>query len=248
MSLRDKIRAGELVVGTFVKTPAPHVIEILGHAGLDFAVPDQEHAPLDLGAMDQLALASRAAGLPLVARCWGQSAARISPLMDLGCAGVMVPHVMDGATAQSVVEAVKFAPRKRGLSPSPRAGHYGTMTAPAYIAASDAQSVVMVQIEDVEALAHLDEIAATSDVDVLFVGPADLSQSLGCGFPSAELDAAIMQVVAAAKGAGIAAGLFVGDEAQIKGWQDKGVSVFVCGSDQGLLLKGARRIMAALRD
>ncbi|WP_241663493.1 HpcH/HpaI aldolase family protein [Paracoccus denitrificans] len=183
--LKARINAGETVIGTFVKTPASHVIEILGLAGLDFAVPDQEHAPLDLGAMDQLALASRAAGLPLVARCWGQSPARISPLLDLGCAGVMVPHVADRDTAEAVVAAVKFGRGSRGLSPSPRAGNYGTLAAPAYTAKSDAETVVMVQIEDRAALDRLDDIASVPDVDVLFVGPADLSQSLGCGFPSA---------------------------------------------------------------
>lgn len=247
MNLREKINAGELVIGTFVKTPTPHVIEILGHSGLDFAVPDQEHAPLDLGAMDQLALAARAANLPLVARCWGQEAARISPLFDLGCTGIMVPHVLNAQTAEGVVGAVKFARGQRGLSPSPRAGNYGTLSGAAFIAKSDAESVVMVQIEDASALERLDEIAAVPDVDVLFVGPADLSQSLGCAFPSAELDEAILRVVAAAKSAGIAAGLFVGDEAQIAGWHAKGVSVFVCGSDQSILLKGARRIVAAAR-
>ena len=65
---RARVRAGELLVGTFVKTPAPHVVEILGHAGMDFAVVDQEHAPIDLGQMDMMALAARAAGLPLLSR------------------------------------------------------------------------------------------------------------------------------------------------------------------------------------
>ena len=105
----------------------------------------------------------------------------------------------------------------------------------------------MVQIEDAEALDLLDEIAAVEGVDVLFVGPADLSQSLGCGFPSAELDAAILREVAAAKRAGIAAGLFVGDESQIAGWRARGVGVFVCGSDQSLLMKGARRLTTTRR-
>ncbi len=106
---------------------------------------------------------------------------------------------------------------------------------------------MIVQIEDASALERLDEIAAVPGVDVLFVGPADLSQSLGCAFPSPELDAAILQVAEAAKRAGIAAGLSVGDEAQIAPWHAKGITVFVCGSDQSLLLKGARRIMAAAR-
>lgn len=248
MSLRARIKAGDLLIGTFVKTPAPQVIELLGLAGLDFAVPDQEHAPIDLATMDHLALAARAVGLPLIARCWGQSPARISPLMDLGCAGVMVPHVVDAATAETVVAAVKFGRGLRGVSPSPRAGNYGTLTASNYTAKADAESVVIVQIEDASALDRLDDITAIPEVDVLFVGPADLSQSLGCGFPSAELDDAIMRVIKAAERAGIAAGLFVGDEEQIADWRAKGVSVFVCGSDQGLLLKGARRLMAAGRD
>ncbi len=248
MSLRDRITSGALVIGTFVKTAAPQNIEILGYAGLDFAMADQEHAPLDLSAMDHLALAARAAGMPLLARCWGQSPARISPLLDLGCTGVMVPHVVDAATAESVVAAIKFERGSRGLSPSPRAGHYGTLSGPAFTAKSDAESVVIVQIEDAAALDQLDEIAAVRGVDVLFIGPADLSQSLGCAFPSAQLDAAILRVAAAAKRAGIAAGLFVGDETQIASWHAKGITVFVCGSDQSLLLKGARRIMAAARD
>ncbi len=118
MSLRAKVQAGELLVGTFIKTPAPHNIEVLAYAGLDFAMADQEHAPLDLGAMDQLALAARASGMPLLARCWGQEPARISPLMDLGCAGVMVPHVTDAGVAEpwfprSSSRAVRAACRPR---------------------------------------------------------------------------------------------------------------------------------------
>ncbi|MDZ4395137.1 HpcH/HpaI aldolase family protein [Cypionkella sp.] len=248
VSLRRRIVAGETVIGTFVKTPAPQIVEILGLAGLDFAVVDQEHAPIDLGGMDVLALAARASGLPLLARCWGQSPSRISPLLDMGCAGVMVPHVADRKTAEAVMAAIKFSSGVRGISPSPRAGRYGTIPLAEYPSHCDASSIAMLQIEDAEALNRLDEIAAVPDVDVLFIGPADLSQSLGCGLPSAELDAAIEQVIAAGRKAGVAVGLFVGDAAQIPVWQRRGISVFVCGSDQALLMQGAKKIMAVLRD
>lgn len=241
--LKEKIAAGELVLGVFVKTPAPQLIEILGHAGLDFAVPDQEHAPIDLGQLDLMAMAARAVGLSLVPRCWGHDPARISPLFDMGCSGVMVPHVTDARTAGRVVDAVHFGRGKRGVSPSPRAGNYGTLGMADFTAQSDAQSLVFAQIEDASALAELDQIAAVEGVDVLFVGPADLSLSLGCKMPSPELDAAILQVIAAARAAGKAAGLFVGDETQIADWHARGVTVFVVGSDQSLVLKGARRIM-----
>lgn len=241
--LRARIRAGETVVGTFIKTPAPHVVEILGLAGLDFAVADQEHAPIGIAEMDMLAMAARASGLPLLSRRWGAGRDWIAPLLDLGCAGVMVPHVADRETAEAVCAAVKFARGSRGISPSPRAGNYGTIGLLDYRRKCDEESVVMVQIEDAPALDRLDEIAACPNLDVLFVGPADLSQSLGVGFPSAELDGAILRVIDAARRAGVAPGLFVGDETQIPLWQERGVTVFVCGSDQGLLMKGARRLM-----
>lgn len=245
--LRTRIRAGELLVGTFIKTPAPHVVEILGHAGLDFAVIDQEHAPIEIGQMDILALAGRAVGLPLLSRRWGAQTDWIAPLLDLGLTGVMVPHVPDRAGAEAVCDAVRFARRKRGLSPSPRAGNYGGMSIPEYRRQSDERSVIMLQIEDESALAHLDAIAAIEDVDLLFIGPADLSQSMGVGFPSKELDAAIERVVTSGKRAGKAIGLFVSDASTISMWHAKGVNLFVCGSDQALLRKSATQLVGSVR-
>ncbi|MDK3018629.1 HpcH/HpaI aldolase family protein [Pseudodonghicola flavimaris] len=243
--LRTRIRAGELLIGTFVKTPSPHVVEILGHAGLDFAVIDQEHGPIDLSQMDMMALASRAVGLPLLSRRWGAEKDWIAPLLDLGLTGVMVPHVMDKDDAEAICDAVRFSRRKRGLSPSPRAGNYGGMSIPDYRDHSDAQSVVVVQIEDESALDHLDAIAAVRDVDMFFIGPADLSQSMNVRFPSPELDQAIAKIIEAGKRNGVSVGLFVGDASQIAAWHEKGVSLFVCGSDQALLRKSATQMMAA---
>lgn len=246
-TFRQRLRSGDLLIGTFIKTPAPHVVEILGHAGLDFAVIDQEHAPIDLAQMDMLALAGKAVGLPLLSRRWGAMPDWIAPLLDLGLTGVMVPHVLNAEGAERVCDAVRFSRRKRGLSPSPRAGNYGGMTIPDYRATSDLNSVVMVQIEDESALDHLDAIAAIEDVDLLFIGPADLSQSMGVNFPSPELDMAIDRIIAAGKRNGIGIGLFVGDASQIKAWHGKGVTVFVCGSDQALLRNAARKLVSDAR-
>lgn len=242
--LRARIHAGDTLVGTFIKTPAPHNVEILGQAGLDFAVIDQEHAPMGMGEMDMMALAGRAAGLPLLSRRWGAQRDWIAPLLDLGLDGVMVPHVMDGADANAVCDAVRFSRGKRGLSPSPRAGNYGGMNIPQYRQASDERSIVMLQIEDHSALAHLDDIAAIKDVDMLFIGPADLSQSMGVDMPSPELDSAIAQVIEAGKKAGVGIGLFVGDPVQIPVWRERGVQLFVCGSDQAMLRKSATQLAA----
>ena len=100
----------------------------------------------------------------------------------------------------------------------------------------------MAQIEDREALGNLDAIAGTPDVDVLFVGPADLSLSLGCAMTAPELDDAILATIKAARAAGIVAGLFLGNADQLEKWTHAGATVFVIGSDQSLLLAGARAL------
>jgi len=245
--LHARIRAGERLIGTFAKTPDPHVVEILGLAGLDFVVADQEHAPIDLGALDLMVLAGRSVGLPVLIRAACAEAPAIWPALDLGAMGAMVPHVRHATEAEAIADAMKYGRGKRGFSPSGRSGLYGTVPAADYRAQMDERSVILAQIEDAEALERLDAIAAVPEVDVLFVGPADLSSSLGCAIDAPELEAAIDRVIAAARHAGKAAGLFVGTGAQVARWAAKGITVFVCGSDQGLLLNAARGLMRTTR-
>lgn len=247
MSLRHRIKAGELVVGPFQKTPSPQVTELLGLGGCDFVVADQEHAPIGIGALDLIALAGRAVGMPVLIRATHATAPAIWPALDLGCAGVMVPHVRNVADAETAADAMKYA-RGRGFSPSGRAGEYGRMAAGDYRDGSDASTVFLAQIEDADALDHLDTIAAVPEIDVLFVGPQDLSLSLGCAGDAPELDAAIDRVINAAARHNKAAGLFVADATRIAPMRARGVTVFVCGSDQGLLRGGAHRMMAAARE
>lgn len=246
MSLRARIKAGETAIGVFQKTPSPQVTELLGLGGLDFIVADQEHAPIDLSTLDLIALAGRSVGLPVLIRASHAAGPAIWPALDLGCAGVMAPHVVTGADAAVVANAMKYG-RGRGFSPSGRAGGYATMSPADYRAVSDAESIFMAQIEDAAALERLDEIASVPDVDVLFVGPQDLSLSLGCEADDPQMVSAIDEVIDAGRRHGRATGLFVAQPAQIAPAVARGITVFVCGSDQGLILGGARRTMADAR-
>ncbi|PWW01923.1 2-keto-3-deoxy-L-rhamnonate aldolase RhmA [Hoeflea marina] len=243
-SLRKRIHEGECVVGCFQKTPAHAIAEILGLAGLDFAVADMEHGPIGIADLDRMALGARSAGLPLLIRSTGVVASAIWPALDLGCSGVMAPHVRNGADAGALADAVRYGRGARGFSPSGRAGDYGTAVAVEYRQRMDADNVIMAQIEDASALDELDAIAGNPDIDVLFVGPADLSLSLGCEMESPELDMAIDKVIAAAKRAGRAAGIFLGTPARFARWKDAGMTVFVIGSDQSLLLTSGKGIAA----
>lgn len=246
MSLRARIRAGERLTGCFAKTPSPQVVELLGLGGMDFVVADREHAPIGTGALDLMVLAGRSVGLPVLIRSRNSDGAEIWPALDMGCTGVMVPHIRTAEEAEAVAGAMKYA-RGRGFSPSGRAGAYGTMVAAEYRRQQDEESVFMAQIEDASALDHLDAIASVPEVDLLFIGPQDLSLSLGCAADAPPMQEAIAAIVAAAQRAGKATGLFITDPATIPGHVARGITVFVCGSDQGLLLGGAKRLMAAAR-
>lgn len=244
--LRQRLQTGEVLVGTFLKTPDPRLVEILGLAGLDFVVADQEHAPLGIEALDLIALAAKAAQIPVLVRVPSTRAEAIGSVLDIGCAGIVVPHVSGLKDAQDIADGTKYGRGKRGFSPSVRAGAYGT-AGPGYRADADRRSVIMAQIEDREALEHLDAIAAVAEIDVLFVGPVDLGLSMGVEPGSIEFDAAIASVAAAARNAGKTSGLFVGDPSHIAHWVDRGVSVFICGSDQSILAAGGRAIAATAR-
>mgnify|MGYP001792077318 CR=1 FL=1 len=243
-TLKARIRAKERLVGCFIKTPAPQVGEIIGLSGFDFAVVDQEHAPIGLADLDLMALAGRAVGLPLLARHFGQSYDWIAPTLDLGIDGVMVPRVTSRPEADAALDAAYFSRRKRGLSPSPRAGGYGGISLDPYRVASDARCIIALQIENHHALSALSQIVELDEVDLVFIGPSDLSQSLDVEPGSAELDAVIADVVSSCIDAGMAVGMYVSEPALIDTWACRGASFFVCGSDQSLLRQSAARVVS----
>lgn len=234
--------AGDFHVGTFVKTTSPQVVEILGGCGLDFAVLDAEHAPYDRAALDMSMIAGRAAGLPLFVRVADRSAAGLLSVLDMGAAGVLVPHVDTEDDARRVVAHCRYVGGDRGYSSSPRAAGYGTLGMKQAIAHGD-RNVVVCQIESVEAIENAARIAAVPGVDAVFVGRADLALSMGLDnaqHPSV-IEAA-ERAVKAALGAGKAAGMVVGSAAERDRYRALGVSWFVQGSDQSLLAQGARTI------
>jgi 2-keto-3-deoxy-L-rhamnonate aldolase RhmA len=243
IEFRTAVRSGQVLTGTFIKTASHQVAEVLGAAGLDFVVIDAEHAPFDPTTLDRMVLAGKAASLPCLVRVPELAAAPIGQMLDLGAAGVVVPHVASAEAAERVLAAAKYGRGQRGFSPSTRAGRYGTADAAAYRAAADAGSVVWCQIEDAEALPQLDAIAAVAEIDCLFLGRADLALSLGV---DSQRDPKVMEAVKATADAGRrhgrAVGIHVGDTAEIPGLLALGITVFVCGTDQAFLLSEGRRI------
>lgn len=229
-------------VGTFVKTPVPQVIEILGGAGLDFAVLDAEHAPYDRAALDLAIMAGRAAALPLFVRVLERTAAGLLSVLDMGAAGVLVPHVDTEQDARDVVAHCRYVGGDRGYSSSPRAAGYGALGMKAAIAHGD-RNVVVCQIESVQALQNAARIAAVPGVGGLFIGRADLALSMGLDNAQDDrVTEATQGVIRATLAAGKVVGMFVGSNAEREKYRALGVGWFIQGSDQSLLRQAAQAI------
>ena len=247
VSFRDQLRAGELLAGTWIKTPHPHVVEVLSLSGLDCLVLDAEHAPFDRAALDMCILAARAAGKTVLVRPQSASHDQILNALDCGADGVILPHIRTAAEAKDAVKACHYVSGGRGFAGSSRAAAYTTKGMAKHRA--DAKAVIVIaQIEDVEGVDNVEEIAAVAGIDALFIGRADLTISYAAQTPDdAIVVDAVERIVATGKATGRATGMFLGRTGDVPLWRKKGASLFILGSDQDFLLHGAAKLAEAIR-
>ena len=244
--LKARIAAGETLLGTFLKTPSPILVEVLASCGLDLVCLDAEHAPFDRGDLDLCIMAARAGGLPVLVRTPTAAPEHILNALDCGADGVLLPHIRSAAEVAAVAAAAAYAPGGRGYAGSSRAARYGLTAMGEHRAAAAARTVVIAQIEDVEALDVVDAIAATPGIDALFVGRIDLTVALDAASPDApEVIAAVDRIIAAGRAAGRPVGMFVPRNADVAGWRDKGATLFLQGSDHAFMRTGAAALRSA---
>ena len=174
---RERLNAGDPMLGTFVKFPTSQAIEILGSEGFDFVVIDAEHAPLDRTQIDLMILAARAVGIAPVVRVGHPD--QILNALDCGAEGVMVPHVRSRSEAEEMAALCRYSGGSRGFAGLTRAGGWGARKANDHMDYQDANVVFIAMIEDPVAVDCVAEIASVGGVDALFVGRGDLSASLG---------------------------------------------------------------------
>ena len=247
VTFRDQLRAGDLLAGTWIKTPHPHVVEVLSLSSLDCLVLDAEHAPFDRAALDLCIMAARAGGKTVLVRPQSASHEQILNALDCGADGVILPHIRTAAEAEDAVKACHYVSGGRGFAGSSRAAAYTTKGMTKHRA--DAKGVIVIaQIEDVEGVDNIEEIAAVEGIDALFIGRADLTISYAAETPDdAIVVDAVDQIVAAGKAAGRTTGMFLGRVGDVPMWREKGASLFILGSDQDFLLQGAAKLAEAVR-
>lgn len=221
-----QFRAGEPGLGLLVKAPAAASIELAAACGFDFVVIDFEHGPRSGLLLEDHLRAAAAAEIPVLVRVPGAGSSAIGAALDAGAVGIVVPHVRSPAEAASVVALAHYPPwGRRGLALSTRAGRYGTVDVRDHIAASRERTLVIAQIEDGDAVASAEDIAAVNHLDGIMIGTTDLSASLGrpgeVGHP--EVTAAIGSILAAARRHRRTAVAVLGASGEAALWRAQGV-------------------------
>ena len=209
--MKALIQAGKPALGCSLMFTSPQLVEMLGHAGFDWVLLECEHGSLSLSDVEIMAMAADAAGITAIARPRSNAAADIQSVLDRGVAGVQIPHIDTAEDARRAVAAVKFGPGAgRGLAAGTRPDRWGLgAKMPDFVEQANARSLVCVQIESETAVRNAREIVAVPGIDVFFVGPSDLSQSMGFpGNPKAPPVAkAIDEALATIRDAGHAPGM-----------------------------------------
>ena len=212
--MKAKLLAGEPAFGVTILIPSPQIVEMIGTLGFDWVLIDCEHGSMTSESVELMAMAAENAGLTPIARPETNSPEAILRVMDRGVMGVQVPHVNTAEDARRAVESVKFHPLgSRGLAAGTRPTDYGYGEfMDRYVETANRETLVCVQLEEEEAIRNADEILRVEGVDVFFIGPSDLSQSMGYpGRPDTPavkeaIDSTFARIVAAGKIPGTPAG------------------------------------------
>ncbi|MDQ6436099.1 aldolase/citrate lyase family protein [Mesorhizobium sp. LHD-90] len=229
---REKCLGRQAMVGTFAAIPHPVAVEVVAQAGPDFLCIDWEHAQIGRDTLENLVRAADIHQVPAMVRVPGHAPEAIAAALDSGASGVLVPRVSTAEQARAVVKASRYPPLgERGVGPG-RAAGYGYRIFD-YLGRANAEILVAVQVETAEGFANAAEIAATDDVDVVFVGPGDLSVSLGAIGPDGaeKLGQAIGAIIEATLAAGKIAGIFCAKPEDTSRWAAKGASFYILASD-----------------
>ncbi|MDB4926308.1 aldolase/citrate lyase family protein [Mucilaginibacter sp.] len=245
MDSKEWLNSKERLIGPFLRTPRPEIVEMLAMAGYDFAVVDLEHG----GLMNQsdlypLILAAENRNIKLIARIPGIQESYIKWLSDMGIGGFQIPHIKTAEDAKKAIEYAKFYPEgDRGLCRFVRAAEFSNIPKDTYINTANSKALIILQIEGVEGAGNIKKILSVGGINVIFIGPYDLSQSLGLTgqiwHPT--VIEKITEILAACNEANVATGVFTDTPEGVKYWGEKGVKYINYRIDSEMILSGFKK-------
>jgi len=248
--LKKKLLDGKSVIGTFITCNAPDLVEICALSGMDFVVIDTEHGPMSAESTQHLIRAADYRGITPIVRIPNRLDSTILHVLDIGAHGIQVPQVNDAQAAKEVVLSSKYEPvGKRGIA-FPRSADYGLTDLSKYFDYENNQTMIIVHCENKLGLENLEDICQIPEIDVVFLGPYDMSQSMGVtGQVTHKLvENAAKKVIEVTKKYGKIAGIFVSDGETAKKRQKQGFQYIAMGMDTTLFSSKCIQEIKKFRD
>lgn len=248
--LKQKLLNGQTVYGPFCKLQDPSLVEIAALVGFDFVILDMEHGPLSVESVQTLARAAQAKGIEVVVRVTDKRASDILRILDVGVNSIQVPQVNTATDAQMVVDASFFYPKgERGMCKYVRAASYTRIEKKEYFSSANLGTLTIVHIEGNKGLDNLEQIVSLEGIDIVFLGPYDLSQSFGhpgqTNHP--EVVNKMKQAVTLAKNHNKIIGTFCESPQDVKKWRDLGVQYIAYTVDVGIIYDAYKKIINQIK-
>ena len=245
-NLKEALKEGKNIFGPFMKFTDPAAVEIMGLAGFDFVIIDAEHGPISIQSAQNMIRAAETANITPIIRVANNDEALILRALDIGAQGIEIPQINSKSQAIKAVRSVKYAPQgERGVCRYVRAANYSSMDKFEYFKSANNETMIIAHIEGVEGINNLDEILSVPGIDVIFIGPYDLSQSLGV--PGQVNNSLVVEkmkeVVSKCKQNKVAVGTFADDVETAKFWVSLGVQYMSFSVDVGILYEASKQII-----
>lgn len=247
---RKKIFSGESVYGPFMKTKDAMFVEIAGIAGFDFAILDMEHGPISLQDQQNNIRAALLRDMLPIIRINELTENAVGAALDIGACGIQVPQITNAEQAAQVVEYAKFYPKgMRGVCRFVRAADYSGMPREEYFKSAN-DTLLIIQLEGKKAIDNIDDILSIQGIDIIFIGPYDLSQSLGV--PGQVNDVSVINemkyIVECARQRGKIIGTFVDTLDNLNLWRNTGIRYLSYNTDAGLFMETCKKIFSEMKN
>jgi 4-hydroxy-2-oxoheptanedioate aldolase len=249
--LKKALQEGKTVYGPFLKFTDPAVVEIMGFSGFDFVIIDQEHGPISIQNAQNMIRAAESVNITPIIRVNKNEETAILRALDIGTQGIEIPQINNKDNAIQAVKAVKYSPQgERGVCRYVRPANYSSMQKFDYFRQANDETMIIAHIEGIEGINNLDKILDVKGIDVIFIGPYDLSQSLGIpGDVSNKIVINKMEeVITKCKKREIAVGTFSDDVKTANFWVSLGIQYMSFSVDVGILYETSANLVTQLHN
>lgn len=243
-SFKEKLHS-DGVIGIFSKTCDPALIEVMGYAKMDYVIIDLEHGPNSVQSVQNLIRAAQVSGIMPIVRVKESCASVMGEVLDIGAGGIQVPQIGTRAEAEAVIKRTKFSPMgERGVCRFVRAAKYSAKDRFEYFKDAN-EAVTILQIEGQAGIDNLDDIITVEGIDAIFIGPYDLSQSLGVAgqIDHPLVEKKMLEIVKKCADVGVTVGTFVDTIANAKKWKALGVKYISYSVDMGIFHDAVKDII-----